>query len=244
MTDLEAWWNQLPRVTKWLFTGSFGLTIAANLLYQIIPFFHPYNLILDFDLIFSKFQIWRLVTAFLYHGRLGFPFLIHMLFLVRYGASLEKDTFLNRTADFLWMVIFSCILLLIPGFFLDLKILGMPLIMTLIYYWSRKNQDVIMSFIFGLRFKAVYFPWVLLTFNLLLGAPVLAEILGILVGHIYFFLQDVYPQHRGGRPLLTTPQFLLEYFPPPRTGFPAPGNVPPPRQPGYNWGRGQRLGGN
>jgi hypothetical protein len=57
MNDLELWWNQLPRVTKWLFAGSFGLTIAANFLPNLVPFFHPYNLILDFESIFYRFQV-------------------------------------------------------------------------------------------------------------------------------------------------------------------------------------------
>lgn len=61
MNDLEVWWNQLPRVTKWLFAGSFGLTIAANLLYRIVPFFHPMNLILDFEMVFTRFQVCRFI---------------------------------------------------------------------------------------------------------------------------------------------------------------------------------------
>jgi hypothetical protein len=40
-------------------------------------------------------------------------------------------------------------------------ILGMGLIVSLIYYWSRKNPDVEMSLMFGIRFKSIYFPWVL-----------------------------------------------------------------------------------
>lgn len=37
----------------------------------------------------------------------------------------------------------------------------MGLIVSLIYYWSRKNPDVEMSLMFGIRFKSIYFPWVL-----------------------------------------------------------------------------------
>lgn len=36
----------------------------------------------------------------------------------------------------------------------------------------------------------------------------LAELLGILVGHLYFFLMFKYPQDFGGRALLKTPDIL------------------------------------
>ncbi|KAL6056623.1 Derlin 1 [Balamuthia mandrillaris] len=148
MSDLQRWWASLPLVTKWLFVGSMGLTLAAH--FGLVS---PYLLILDWDKVIRHFQLWRLVTCFLFHGRLGFPFLIHMLFLVRYGAALETSIFGGRLSDFLYMITVSCLLLLLGGYLLDAMILGMGLIMVLIYYWSRKNPDVQMSFMFGLRFK-------------------------------------------------------------------------------------------
>jgi len=235
MNDLENWWNSLPHVTKWLFTASFGITVAAN-----FGILNGGWLILDFNLLYRNFEIWRLVTPFLFHGRLGFPFLIHMLFLVRYGASVERETFSNETADYLWMLIFGALVLLIPGYFVPLPVLGLGLIMMIIYYWSRKNPEIPMSFFFGLRFKALYFPWVLIAFRVLLGGLPLSEIFGVLVGHLYFFLVDIYP-FQGGRRLLVTPQFLKEWFPSPNARVQRPGEGV--RQTGYNWGRGHQLGG-
>ena len=37
------------------------------------------------------------------------------------------------------------------------------------------------------------------------------EIIGILVGHLYFFLMFKYPQDFGGRRFISTPQFLWVY---------------------------------
>ena len=39
----------------------------------------------------------------------------------------------------------------------------------------------------------------------------LMEIIGILVGHLYFFLMFKYPQDFGGRRFISTPQFLWVY---------------------------------
>jgi hypothetical protein len=45
-------------------------------------------------------------------------------------------------------------------------------------------------------------------FSVLLGNSVLVDILGIAIGHLYFFLEDVFPNQPGGRRLLATPRLL------------------------------------
>eukprot|EP01123_Difflugia_compressa_P013970 TRINITY_DN681_c1_g2_i1.p1 TRINITY_DN681_c1_g2~~TRINITY_DN681_c1_g2_i1.p1 ORF type:complete len:256 (+),score=27.59 TRINITY_DN681_c1_g2_i1:51-770(+) len=235
MSDLENWWKSLPPVTKWLFTASFATTIAAN--FGLIP---ASWLVLDFYRLYRNFEIWRLVTPFIYHGRLGFPFLMNMMFLVRYGSSVEKDCFMNETADYLWMIIIGGLLLLLPGYFVPLPILGISLIMMIIYYWARKNPDIGMSFFFGLRFKAIYLPFVLIGFRILLGGTPISEIFGVLVGHIYYFLVDLVPLTHQRR-IISTPQFLKDWFPGPNSRPLRPGEGA--RQGGYNWGTGVPLGG-
>jgi len=209
-----------------------GVTLAAN--FGIID---PSLLILEVGSIFKSFQLWRLVTPFLFHGKLGFPFLIHMMFLVRYGSSLEQTTFAGRQADYIFFLIFGCSILLIIGYLLHFLVMGMSLISMLIYLWSRKNPNMEMSFMFGLRFKSIYFPWVLVGFSVLLGGNPLPELVGIFVGHCYYFLEDIYPLTSGYRPLMT-PQFLKEFF----HEQTQQRNAFVPQQQRGNWGRGQRLG--
>lgn len=42
----------------------------------------------------------------------------------------------------------------------------------------------------------------------------LADVLGLIVGHLYYFLEDVYPRmpQSGGRRLLAAPSFLKSLF--------------------------------
>ena len=82
------------------------------------------------------------------------------------------------------------------------------------------------------------------------------ELIGILVGHLYFFLKFKYPQEYDGPELLNTPKILESYFPPLRGGIRGFGNTPTQReaaqQPtlgqgrnffgGHNWGQGRVLG--
>jgi len=134
--SIEDWWRGMPFVTKWLFAGSLFVTLAAN--FHLI---HWSNLTLDFDLIYQKFQIWRFLTAFLFHGKLGFPFLINLMFLVQYGASVERNTFGNNKADYLCFILFTAGLLLVPAFILGLPTLGESLILAIVYVWSRKKSS-------------------------------------------------------------------------------------------------------
>jgi len=238
MGDIQSWWDNLPIATKYLFVGSFGLTLAGN-----FGLINPMLLILDWNMVIKSFQIWRLVTCFLFHGALGFPFLINMLFLVRYAGSLESASFAGRLSDYLYMLMVYCGLLLVGGYFLHLYILAMGLIVALIYYWSRRNPDVIMTFLFGFQFKAIYFPWVLVGFNVLLGGSPIIYLLGIAAGHFYFFFQDVYPRV-SGTSILKTPQFMYSLVPAQYNSW-VQGAQVQQQQPRQNFaGRGYALGGN
>lgn len=113
------------------------------------------------------------------------------------------------------------------------------------------NQDQIVSFWFGTRFKARYLPWALFGMNFLLGGGGLSELVGILVGHMYYFVMMKYPAEQGVT-LIQTPQILHNYLPNtqatpyvapdrpirPNVSRPAPAATNPT---GYNWGRGRRL---
>jgi len=240
MSDgIQQWWNSIPQITRYLFALSFGVTLAAN-----FRFIQASTLVLNFQQVFYSFEIWRLVTCFFFHGKLGFPFLIHMLFLVRYGQSLEETVFNGRTADFVWFLLFGGFLLLIFSYFLHLEVLGMSFIMMILYVWSRKNPNLRMSFMFGLQFQSFYFAWVLVGFTVLMGGNPIPELLGIVSGHVYYYLEDIYPQIvPGARRWLKTPQFLYDIFPP-ASNYGGNNRITQSFRHQRNWGRGESLGGN
>ncbi|CAD0201333.1 unnamed protein product [Chrysodeixis includens] len=85
---------------------------------------------------------------------------------------------------------------------------------------------------------APYLPWVLLGFSVLLGNAISVDLVGMAIGHIYFFMEDVLPRQNGGQRLLKTPKFLQKLFDP----APEPEYVPLPevdnmRPGGYDWRR-------
>ncbi|XP_020833315.1 derlin-3 isoform X1 [Phascolarctos cinereus] len=98
------------------------------------------------------------------------------------------------------------------GLLASLFFLGQAFTIMLVYVWSRRNPDLRMNFFGLLNFQAPFLPWVLMGFSLLLGNSVLVDLLGIAVGHIYYFLEDVFPNQPGGKKLLLTPSFLKLIF--------------------------------
>ena len=64
----------------------------------------------------------------------------------------------------------------------------------MVYVWGRRNSYTQMSFMGLFVFTAPYLPWVLLGFSILIGSSPAVDLLGMAAGHVYYFLQDVYPQ--------------------------------------------------
>lgn len=248
--DIGDWYRGIPMVTKFWFTGSVVVPLIGR-----FGLINPMNLILSFPHVFYRFQIWRLVSAVFYYPitpMTGFHYLIQLYFLYSYSIRLETGVFDGRPADYIFMLLFNWICLVIIGFLAPLQLLMEPMILSALYVWCQLNRDVIVSFWFGTRFKAMYLPWVLVAFNWILRGGGLAELLGILVGHLYFFLMFKYPQDFGGRALLKTPEILYHYFPNRQGGISGFGQAPASRRRPddnaggggrHHWGQGNVLGG-
>ncbi|XP_061586625.1 derlin-3 isoform X2 [Cololabis saira] len=136
----------------------------------------------------------------------------HHLSRYRYCRMLEEDCFRGRTADFVFMFLFGGITITLFGLLADILFLGQAFIVMLVYVWSRRHPLMRMNFLGLLNFQAPFLPWVLTGFSLLLGNSVVADLLGIGVGHMYYFLEDEFPHRVGGRRLLMTPELLRVIF--------------------------------
>lgn len=154
-----------------------------------------------------------------------------MFFLLKYSKSLEEGSFRGRSADFLWMLLVGGSLLSSIALFVNVQFLGSALAFMMVYVWGRRHQYVNLSFLGIFNFTAPYLPWVLLAFSLVLGNSPVVDLMGMAAGHVYYFLEDVYPRMTNRRPL-KTPSFIRALFPNGDhviTVAPAPPNVPPPQ---------------
>ncbi|BFZ04795.1 hypothetical protein BsWGS_07834 [Bradybaena similaris] len=201
---------QMPPITRAYTTACVLTTLAVQL-----DLISPFQIYFNPELIFRQYQLWRLVTSFLYFGPIGFNFLFNMIFAYRYCRMLEEGSFRGRTADFFFMFLFGGFFMIIMAFFVNLVFLGSAFTIMLVYVWSRRNPYIRLNFFGLMNFQAPFLPWVLLGFSLLLGNSIIIDLMGIAIGHVYFFLEDVFPQQRGGFKVLRTPGFLKFLLDPP-----------------------------
>lgn len=98
------------------------------------------------------------------------------------------------------------------AYFVNLLFLGHAFTIMLVYIWSRRNPTIRMNFFGLITFQAPYLPWVLLAFTILLGSSSVVDIIGIIVGHFYYFFEDVFPNEPHGFRVLETPRFIKTIF--------------------------------
>lgn len=187
----------MPPCTRW-WTAATVMTSALVQCNIVTPF----QLFYSFRSVYAKSQYWRLVTTFLYFGPFSLDLLFQVYFLQRYARLLE-ETSGRSPARFSWLLLYAMLSLLVVSPIVSLPFLGHPLSSSLVYIWSRRNPDTRLSFLGLLVFSAPWLPLVLMGFSLILhGSVPKDEIIGVLIGHIWYFFDDVYPPlHDGYHPL-------------------------------------------
>uniref|UniRef100_A0A6B2G6A1 Derlin n=1 Tax=Myxobolus squamalis TaxID=59785 RepID=A0A6B2G6A1_MYXSQ len=247
--SIQEWVHSIPPVTKFWFltTGLCSLFVK----FGIIQYEYLY---LSAKAIFTKFQIWRIPSSLLiipFSSGSAFKFLTDMYFIYNYSIRLETGAFASSKSDYLYMLLFNCTIIAIFGLILDVYFCADALIFSTIYVWAQLNADEIVNFWFGITLKAKNFPWVLLGVNAILFGSFKLSLMGLLAGHLYYFLKYIYPRDLNGPQLLGTPQFLKQLFKEEKVerSFKAQAGyaVFAPREPESaqhnqsRWGRGRRL---
>ncbi|KAI5820003.1 Derlin [Pyronema omphalodes] len=205
---LEQWYYDVPLVTRIWTTAAVITSVLVQC--QVVT---PFKLFFSVSSVFRKRQYWRLLTTFLYFGPLSLDFMFHLFFISRYFRNLEESSFRGRTADFAWLLLYSAASLLLLSPLTSMPFLGGPLSFSLIYIWARRNPSVRLSFLGLFVFNAPYLPWVLLLFRLVINNTLPKDdLLGIVVGHVYYFFEDIYPRIRGGARPLAAPEMWRRLF--------------------------------
>eukprot|EP00183_Erythrolobus_madagascarensis_P006239 CAMPEP_0185844416 /NCGR_PEP_ID=MMETSP1354-20130828/595_1 /TAXON_ID=708628 /ORGANISM="Erythrolobus madagascarensis, Strain CCMP3276" /LENGTH=279 /DNA_ID=CAMNT_0028544081 /DNA_START=208 /DNA_END=1047 /DNA_ORIENTATION=- len=265
--DLRTAWESIPLITRNLVAASTVVTLGSQL-----GLFPVRSVLLIWPEIFGRFQIWRLVLPFFFLGPLNFHLIFLAAIFYRHSKLLEQGEFLSNAADYLWFLLIVGMTSLPLAYFFKVVYLGPTLLYAILQLWSRRNKDQMVS-LFGLfHFPALYYPYALLAISAVLsgGAIDWMGVCGIFAGHVYYFLDSVYPFMPGKSRVIYTPQMLIDLFrPTPPASEPSrrvgPGgavntsasNAPAPgfglnlgsglRQRitgGHSWGGGgQRLGG-
>ncbi|MQM11423.1 hypothetical protein Taro_044334 [Colocasia esculenta] len=222
----SRYYRSLPPVCK-----AYGVICLITTSALHLNLYSVDNILLLYEHILRRGQVWRLVTSFFFLGFFSPYFALRLIMLnrggnaymqlmhrslccnrARYGVLLEKGAFKNRTADFLWMLIFGALSLLVFNLIPPLKFpyLGPSLVFMILYVWSREVPDARVSILGLVTLKAIYLPWAMLALNVIFGHSLKPDILGILTGHVYYFLEVLHPL-AGGKHILKTPIWVYPF---------------------------------
>ncbi|XP_059624928.1 derlin-1-like [Cornus florida] len=202
-TPLE-YYQSLPPVAK-----TYGVICILTSGAYHLGLYSPWNIALSYEDVIKRFQIWRLITNFFFIGPFSFTFAFRLLIIARQGVQLERGPFDKRTADYVWMFLFGSLSLLVIAAipFLWSPFMGASLVFMIVYVWGREfpNERLNIHGLFEL--KGFYLPWYMLAIDLILGNPLKPDLLGMVAGHLFYFLTVLYPLS-GGRNICKTPLWV------------------------------------
>ncbi|KEP63057.1 UNVERIFIED_CONTAM: Der1 family protein [Hammondia hammondi] len=207
MAQVDLFFSHLPPVTRFYLFCSTALMLLCTL--EIVS---PFSLYINYNLVLQRGQVWRIFSCFLFFGTFSLHFFWNVYVLIFYCATLEEH---QRSATFLWMLLTTGALLLglshifgVGSYFFSGSMIN---VMT--YIWGRRNPSTRLS-VFFISVSAPYLPFVLALMSVLVGWNMADHVIGILVGHVYFFFEDIYPllpTSKGCR-IFRTPRLLLWIF--------------------------------
>ncbi|CDJ37059.1 der1-like family domain-containing protein, conserved, putative [Eimeria tenella] len=204
----EVWWRSLPGVTRAAAAASLLLALLAST--SLLP---PRLLLLDWQLLLLRLQLWRLLSAALFVGPFSLPFLFHIYLFISVSAALEANPVFAAAAkgSYLLFLLFANFFVALLGLLVfwptGLYFHGEGLLFACLYYWSRREalSPVSVSF---LTVSGYQLPYLLLLLHLLMGRDLWLDLFGLAAGHAYYFFREVLPANGGPDLLSEPPKFL------------------------------------
>lgn len=208
--DFRAFFMDIPPVTRTLFLTIFSFTLLSGL--GLLPL---HLFILEYPFIYRKLQLWRLVFTFFHLGRLGLAFLIRMYFLFTYSKQLEIGVFFGRPANYAWFLTIVSLTVLSLSLLIPSYINGGALLIAIIHLWGRHATNVTVTMYGFIQIPAKYLSLTMLALDVVISGNVsMADLYGLLGGHLYYFLDSVYPTMRdaGGRQIVFVPLWFERFI--------------------------------
>jgi len=190
------------------------LSILANIMCfaQIIK---PIHLFLNFQLIIFHYNFWRLFSHAFFFGQIGIKAFFYIFFFSRYSKALEMYSFQGKKENYLYLLIFgNSIMVLFKLFIYEAQFLGPAITNMIVYLWGKKNAQQQINLVNILHIRGSSLPFVLTLSSLAMKQKTLKlDLLGIIAGHLYYYLEEIYPRLIGGQKILRTPGFFFLFFP-------------------------------
>ncbi len=214
MDEFKIFYFRIPPITRYYLTCVFITATIATYFKQLQIII--YYIFLDYELVFKNFQIWRLFTNVLFVGGFSTSFLFFLVMIYMRFKEVEQNAIVLRVyAKFIMMLFYLLSFLNIINIF-SYRIFGFKpgftlaqqLLLAFIYIDSKREPQKMINLYF-LPIKNALYPYALIVFNIVSGAGIHDNIIGIIAGNIYYFLTDVLPVQKNLN-ILKTPKFLVD----------------------------------
>ena len=214
MNEFNDFYFKIPPITRYYLSGVFLTALIAT-------YFKPlqmiiYYIFLDYDLVFKSFQFWRLFTNVLFVGAFSTSFLMFIIMIYMHFKNVEQNAIVLRVyAKFIMMLVYLLLFLNLfniiaykifgfkPGF-----TLAQQLLLAFIYIDSKREPQKTINLYF-IPIKNALYPYALIIFNIVSGAGIYDNVIGIIAGNVYYFFTDVLPIQKNIN-VLKTPKFLVD----------------------------------
>ncbi|KAI5181759.1 Derlin-2/3 [Nematocida sp. AWRm80] len=199
------YYKNIPVVSRVFFSLSIAVTILTYL-----------DILSSYTLIYSwahmkKLELWRAITTFFYWGPAGLDVFVHQFFMLKYCVMLEESC--SEPAEFLYMLMVGMGAILGMANIFKMSKLSNALSTYIIYVWSKKNPLMLVQYLGLFSMPAYYIPCIMFLFSFIVEKKLpQSDLVGIVAGHLYFYLKVVYVKTNPNRDPLKTPEFLKRLF--------------------------------
>jgi len=201
--------NSFPPVTR----GYLVLSFITNAL-CFSKIVNGISLLINFQLIIIHYNYWRIFSHLFYFGETGVKSIFYIFFFSRYSKALESFSFQGRGFEYLYLLLTgNSLLLLMKLFVREATFLGSGLTFMVVYIWGKKNAQQQINLVNLIHIKGSSLPLILMTSSWLLRQKTLkSDIMGVIAGHLYFYLEEIYPRLNGGQKILSNEKTLKNFL--------------------------------
>jgi Derlin-2/3 len=174
-----------------------SITIVAFVM-MVLTYFNvvdQIDLFFDKDVIFRNNEWYRFFTSLFYFGGMKLSTLSNIFGFVNFASKVESSIFSNRPAEYLMFIAFAAVMNWISSImFTGEMFFGAALASVCFYYWSKHYADQSMQ-VMGIPFfiKSGYVPFIYVALAYTRGGfqAMIPDLMGIIIGHIYYYCHDV-----------------------------------------------------
>ena len=170
---------------------------------------------LDYKKIINNFELWRLITTFLYIGKPSPKLIFNYFLYYKRMKSTEKKYLKNKKlSEFIMLLIYLMILSHISNFIAYLffkfkpnSFLSNQLMFSIILINSKRNPEKMFKFYWA-RIPNKFVPYFLFTMRTIRSKKIMKNLISFIPGISYYYLKDVIPKINNNFDLLVTPKYL------------------------------------